>query len=312
MKSFDLKENQLLIHYYFNDDTHVMNAKVRNYCEKEILSIVKTISEEFKVQIDVDVGVKKQGGIIDIYNLNISFGGLVAGLVDFGVLVISIIQLYISRKTKKDKEEQNLRIEHLKSEIELKKGGNDLINNQINRILKQIDYLFNENFKLKKQCSNFYKEMRSENKITKFESCIKDGSILINRDEFDDYILEIEKLDPYVDKNAQIEVISPVLKKTKASWTGIYKGKIIQFKMLSKEFKKSVLDGNVNFKNGTTIIGELKIDRKIDEDGNVIESNCRVTRVNKYFENENPIETPEGKIARKQKEFEQKQMKFDF
>ena len=44
MKEQEKFESQFIIHYYLNDDSHSMNAFVRNAMEKDFLSIVNTIS----------------------------------------------------------------------------------------------------------------------------------------------------------------------------------------------------------------------------------------------------------------------------
>ena len=93
------------------------------------------------------------------------------------------------------------------------------------------------------------------------------------------------------------------LKKGKYQWLGIYNGTVIQFKMKSNEFKNMVLTGQVPFKNGSSIICLLLTSKKIDNQGNEKVTGYEVLEVYNYFENEAPIETPEGK-RRRQKEGE--------
>ena len=122
------------------------------------------------------------------------------------------------------------------------------------------------------------------------------------------FIMTSDDLEPQCDENATIEIISPVLKKGKYQWLGIYNGTVIQFKMKSNEFKNMVLTGQVPFKNGSSIICLLLTNKKIDNQGNEKVTGYEVLEVYNYFENEAPIETPEGKRRRQKEEAEKSQM----
>jgi len=102
------------------------------------------------------------------------------------------------------------------------------------------------------------------------------------------------------------------LKKGKYKWTGIYNGKVIQFAVKSNEFKTLVQTGVIAFKNGTSIKCELVIKRKLDAEGNEKIIGYEVWSVDATFENDKPIETPEGKRKRQKKEAEERQLTFDF
>ena len=47
-----LKGNTIELHYWFNDNSHTMNAIVFNKCEYEFLGIAKEISQKLKVDIE--------------------------------------------------------------------------------------------------------------------------------------------------------------------------------------------------------------------------------------------------------------------
>lgn len=126
--------------------------------------------------------------------------------------------------------------------------------------------------------------------------------------KFDKFIMTSDDLEPQCDENATIEIISPVLKKGKYQWLGIYNGTVNQFKMKSNEFKNMVLIGQVPFKNGSSIICLLLTNKKIDNQGNEKVTGYEVLEVYNYFENEAPIETPGGKRRRQKEEAEKIQM----
>lgn len=74
------------------------------------------------------------------------------------------------------------------------------------------------------------------------------------------------------------------------------------------EFKNIVLTGQVPFKNGSSIICLLLTSKKIDNQGNEKVTGYEVLEVYNYFENEAPIETPEGKRRRQKEKAEKSQM----
>lgn len=316
----DIKETEgssLLLHYYFNDESHAMDAFTHNRCEKELLTIISTISTELKIHAKVEVGVKRQGGIIEIYNFIVSSDGV--AIAAYAALLIQIIQMIIPKKSKKDQIEQDLNIQNLELSIELAKDEllkRKMVNPNINEDI--IKYLLDECIKLKKQKSNFYKRLRTEYKVEKVElsTSINHNAIsqIVLREDFGDYILETDDFDPITDENARIEVISPVLKKGKYKWRGFYVAgnQNIEFSMNDTDFKKEVINNAVPFKNGTFINCELIIERKIDEEGNIYNSNYKVMTVYEIYEGESVTETRKGNQRRIIKESKEQQLKFDF
>lgn len=117
-----------------------------------------------------------------------------------------------------------------------------------------------------------------------------------------------DDIEPENDENAIIEIVSPVLKKGNYKWTGIYNGTVISFSMKSNEFKTLVQTGKILFKNGSSINCHLIINKKINAEGEVHISSYEVVLVNHYFENDKPVETPEGKQKRQMNENKTKQL----
>ncbi len=177
-----------------------------------------------------------------------------------------------------------------------------------------MEELINDNIKLKKQRSNFYQKLEKETKVESFEVAIADDkdnlikTTSVERKDFPLFILESNQLDPVDVEDAIIEIISPVLKKGKDKWTGIYNGEKILFNMLSNEFKTLVQVGDVVFKNGASINCFLQIRKEVDNEGNVKIRSYDVRRVNSHFINEKPVETPEGKHHRQKKESDKMQL----
>lgn len=79
--------------------------------------------------------------------------------------------------------------------------------------------------------------------------------------------------------------------------------------MTDQEFKKNVIGADVTFKSGTFIDCILRISRKIDDLGNVYNSNFSVLTVLRQHEEGIITETSKGRKIRKEKEADNAQTK---
>jgi hypothetical protein len=59
--------NKIELHYFFRDETHTMNAFVRNECEKELLTIFKEVILSLDIEVDVESEAFKEGGLKEIW-----------------------------------------------------------------------------------------------------------------------------------------------------------------------------------------------------------------------------------------------------
>lgn len=176
-----------------------------------------------------------------------------------------------------------------------------------------------ENNTIKKRRSNFYEALEKYPKIDKVSLVLENEAksliyyaTFVCKNNFKEYILTSDDLKPKEIDEAIIEIISPVLKKGKYKWMGIYSGETISFDMKSNEFKTLVQTGRIEFKNGSSINCLLTIRKKIDNEGQEKVVGYDVSRVNHYFENDKPIETPEGKFHRQKQEADKTQTKIEF
>ncbi len=105
----------------------------------------------------------------------------------------------------------------------------------------------------------------------------------INRQEFDSLIIPRAEL-PSEETIYNIELISPVLTKSKAKWEGKVEDKFISFEMSDSTFKNDILHKRIIFQNGDRIIAKVLINHK--DDFGLTKDTYRVTEV-LYF-NDNP------------------------
>ena len=267
MKEQEKFESQFIIHYYLNDDSHSMNAFVRNAMEKDFLSIVNTISCSLNLKIELESRAAKEGGFIEILDIieahPVSSTIIVSSA---GYAIKRFLEYLLTGAYKKNKlENEKLELEILK----LKKESTGVDDNQLEQ-------------KLARPISNYYAKIEKYEKIRAvgFGNEVN-NEYVVQRDEFRNFIL-IDDKEEEVDDDANIEIISPVLKEGRYKWRGIYKNESIDFSMGDSKFKNDIIDGRYDFGNGSFINCQLFITKTYDEFGN--ECKNRSYRVAKVYE----------------------------
>ncbi|WP_103647722.1 hypothetical protein [Campylobacter concisus] len=267
MKGQEKFESQFIIHYYLNDDSHSMNAFVRNAMEKDFLSIVNTISSSLNLKIELESRAAKEGGFIEILDIIEAYPVSSAIIVSSaGYVIKRFLEYRLTGAYKKNKlENEKLELEILK----LKKESAGIDENQLEQ-------------KLARPISNYYAKIEKYEKIRAvgFGNEVN-NEYVVQRDEFRDFIL-IDDKEEEVDDDASIEIISPVLKEGRYKWRGIYKNESIDFSMGDSKFKNDIIDGRYDFGNGSFINCQLFITKTYDEFGN--ECKNRSYRVAKVYE----------------------------
>lgn len=310
--SFKEAANKIELHYFFSDETHSMNALVRNKCEHNLLGILKEISTVLNARLKVETEAYTEGGLKERFVLQSNSESLrsFATSVFHYVLPLEVdIEKTVSEENKEDTKQ---RIEKLRKELKEYERDNNLKIDTEN-----VETLFRNNLKIIKLKSNFYRQLSSCEKVTKFavqrvnavgEYTGKANTI--NRKRFDTYMLIADTLKPETDEAAVIEIISPVLKTGSYKWKGIYvqTGKIINFYMKDEAFKNEVISQSIPFKNGTRIECTLESTRKMNEFGTEVVTGYSVSVVAKKLDDEAVMEMPKVRSIPKKKEAELKQL----
>jgi len=309
----------IAIRYQFSDGSHSMDARVFNYCEKQVIDVLYAVATSYGLKIKVETLPLKDGSLLSFLKINSSTGKKTASILFtiFLSVVANLITDAIKNKPKdtaqiiyeqvmQDPEVQELLREKTKEEIrkeelELKKAN------------ERLQATLEEN-KLKKKKSEFYKALDGYDKVKEVSFYrVREGRDIppfktIERKNFEDFILDSDELEPCLIESARIEIISPVLKKGKYKWNGIYNGTPIPFSMRSVEFKELVQSGQIVFKNGSAIVCVLVIKRKLDSEGNEKITGYEVLRVDSYELDGIPTETTEGKRKRRKDEAKKQQL----
>ena len=316
-----LNSNTLELHYSLNNESHRMDATVQNKCEYELLAIIKEIALKFDVEISIETvplaegGIKRWFKVISKKENKSAFITTAIIIALVSTILVTPLSTTVSKATEKliekifeDKELKELEKEKLKLEIE-----------KLKREIEQKNLQLDQNTVVKKRRSNFYESLEKDSKINQISIIIENDANhpivdeqVVNRPNFKDFILISDDLEPVEIDNAIIEIISPVLKKGNFRWIGILDGEQVIFNMKSNEFKTLVQTGKIEFKNGSSINCLLTIRKKIDNEGNEKIVGYDILRVNHYFENDKPIETPEGKHYRQKQEADKLQIKMSF
>lgn len=309
------------LHYHLSDNSHSMNAFVFNKCEHEILGVLNEIASKLGYYPQIEIEPIENGGVRSWFKLkqenatiqDVFFVTVLAAVVanffsapiqeiaktTVGTIVDKLLEDPEIRELKKEREKLQLQfdIQELKEKLENKIDSVDI-------------------GLIKKKRSNFYESMLQTPKIENFTLSLENAqrdvtaTYSVSRERFSNFVLSTNQLDPLIDEHAVIEIISPVLKRGKYKWSGIYQETPIHFAMNSREFKNSVEIGAVSFKNGSFIDCRLISHRKMDEDGCAQITKHEVDLVNSFIENGVATETPEGRKNRLDQKAKKDQLNF--
>lgn len=264
-------EKQLLqIHYYFTDESHSMDAFVRNAMEKDLLNLINEIANILDIKIKVENQARDEGGLKE--NIIIL---IVGAFSYFAPTINNFATFYATGQNKIQK--LDLRIKE--EEIRKIENQNEQDYVKIQEIKNEYIGKMEENHKIYRLVSNFYNKAEKCEKIEKIGyKTANQSEIVVERNKFKTFILT-ENKDIELIENAEIEIISPVLKEGKYKWKGIYNGNKIDFSMGDSSFKNDVITQKHNFINGTSIICDLEISRTFDEYGEEFKISYRVKKV---------------------------------
>lgn len=311
--------NKIELHYFLRDETHTMNAFIRNECEKELLTIFKEVILSLDIDIDIESEAFKEGGLKEIWKFLGKNGVQIT-------LVLTVFGLILSRIPVENKELVKLQIENLELDNEIKRQELKKIKNEVKteaelteKVVERVLEILDKDYKIVWHKSNFYKKLNFYPKVTKLTTQRLnernepvENERTVERNQFGNFILRSDTFPPNIDEEAVIDIISPVLKKGNFNWKGFYKGDIINFEMNDQIFKNSVLNKEIEFINGTAIKCVLHQNRKIDETGLVKVVQNKVMTVFEIITGDNYVATEQGKKYKRDKDLKNNQLKLDF
>jgi hypothetical protein len=306
--------NKLEIHYFLKNDSHSMDALVRNKCEKEFIEIALELIRALDLDLDIEVEAHAEGGLRDIFRF------VKRKPLETGTLVLTALIAHLSVP---DSELINLQKEDLRLSIEERtqrlqensqqENSNDVFKESLpkssgdsaspnenskqdtgtndkqdekDQSTQKVIEQDTHNTKALVHRSNFYKNLTRYNKVRKlgFRLLSDDNSpatdeTIVQRSQFPSFIVRNNKLPIEYVEDAYIEIISPVLKGN-SKWRGTYiEPPAIGFDMNDATFNAEVEGGIISFSRGDFILCSLEIHREISDSGNINISKYVVTKV---------------------------------
>lgn len=309
--------NKLELRYYFNDKSGYMDAMIRHRCEKEVLSMIRTLSDMLDVKMTIYSEAAPVEGFKEIWAIAGESPRSISVLLNLFMQVFTRPSLLVggrpvADRTADDEEKMQREIAMLRRDLKLKTPSAV--------IPRELVELLNTMPKFCKCKSNFYEALKGYPKVTKItlrelneSNRSRSGSLEVKREQFDYYILRSDDLPPVKDNKATIEIISPVLKDSRYRWKGIYNkgGETIDFYMCDEDFKKDMFDEKISFTSGMCIDCVLEIERRLSELGEVIPISYTVKTVIRTRFDKIEIVTPQGKRHLRKLEAEKKQLTLD-
>lgn len=309
--------NKLELRYYFNDKSGYMDAMIRHRCEKEVLSMIRTLSDMLDVKMTIYSEAAPVEGFKEIWAIAGESPRSISVLLNLFMQVFTRPSLLVggrpvADRTADDEEKMQREIAMLRRDLKLKTPSAV--------IPRELVELLNTMPKFCKCKSNFYEALKGYPKVTKItlrelneSNRSRSGSLEVKREQFDYYILRSDDLPPVKDNKATIEIISPVLKDSRYRWKGIYNkgGETIDFYMCDEDFKKDMFDEKISFTSGMCIDCVLEIERRLSELGEVIPISYTVKTVIRTRFDKMEIVTPQGKRHLRKLEAEKKQLTLD-
>ncbi|GFD81184.1 hypothetical protein KUL118_40460 [Tenacibaculum sp. KUL118] len=313
----------LQLHYFLKDELHSVDAFINNKAEYELLRIFKEVTSilELEGELQFETIAIEEGGIKAFYKLiskKKNKRKIKNALLYLAGILSVIISDVVSDQIKTDheyeklkKEEIRLRIEKLKRDLE----DEETTEQDKTLIIQNLSVFIAETNKVKLFKSNFYSTLLKEEKIEHVSTQRLNENLepitnenIVPRKDFDKFILHSVDIDPDFRESEIIEIVSPVLKKGNMKWKGIYNEKPISFYMRDGEFLTSVINKEISFSNGTSIIADIEFEQKMNDDGEIEIGTISIFNVTDVFEDSKKIETKRKKRNRELRN----QTKMDF
>lgn len=290
--------SKLEIHYYFNDESHTLDAHLRNKCEAELLAIITEIAQELGIALTIDSEAYTEGGFKDKWKFIGENSVQITTIIAILTLILSRIPISDNKLKREETllsiQEKRLNIEKLRKELEKGEPKNETLISAGNAV--------ESNLKVVARRSNFYKSVNHCHKIRSIGfNSLNDNNRLVtdehvvHRPEFHKFILHSDEMTPLIFDDAKIEIISPVLRQGDYKWRGIFDGEPISFSMTDFEFKHDVLLKKVSFQNGSVIECVLKVNRKLNEVGEIVPANYTVETVLEKVDGDVRLQTVQGR-----------------
>lgn len=296
-------ENELILHYQFDENLHEIDANMHNQAEQNILSIINEISKSLDIDVEIDLILNVAGGWRDILKFKPKTD---VDKIIFTALYTPIILLLISHFLTSNSKLDDAQISYYQNQAEVAKSQKILNEKQIeyfNKLISNIPSVNNSETvkKIYKKQSELYRVMDNERHTKSFSVEVRSSKntfsevATVQKSDFNKFIIEPHE-EIEIDKDATVELVAPVLNNNgRIKWKGIYNDTLIDFSMRDKEFREKILKKEIRFESENIISAVLEIKRKVNDDGDEDSVSYAVTAVlATEYKDGGYIETPKG------------------
>ena len=162
---------KLELHYYLTDESHSMDAFVKNKAEAELLKVFKEISDILELDLSFEIEALNEGGIKEFFKLlkkKKTKKQIAKILAIIGVIFSGVLTNVISDQITKNPELEKLQIEE--SQLHIRKLKSDLEKENITEeestlIIENLTIIISNSDKIKFHRSNFYSNLLKEDKV---------------------------------------------------------------------------------------------------------------------------------------------------
>ena len=303
----------LEIHYWLANNSHSMDAKVFYTCQQELLGLIEYVAKQFGVTICIETFPLEKGGIKTWLKAN----GV--SLVAIPLIVTITGNILSSAPSEAIGEFVRHQVEEYLKSPEVKEL--EVLRNEKEKLIleAEIAKLKGKSAKFQTQYtdtairvkrSNYYQKLINYKNLEKISFEQKDNPLkkrniwegTVLKEHFSAYQIDSSDVDPVEHTEAMIEIVAPILKRSKRKWRGIYKKKDISFRMSDQEFQNDVYSRKISFFNGSVINCLLLEKQKINRDGEVVTSEYEVIEVNNMSINGVPQEVIHHRKSKKKED----------
>ena len=304
----------LELHYYLEQDSHAIDAVLRNKCEAELLAIFQEVASTFELEVEIESLARQEGGVKEWWKFIGANSAQITFILTILALILTRIPVSDADKDAREKrvaeltiEEKTLAIEERRLAIaKLKKESMTGVVEE--KTLEKATQLTDHNLKIQARKSNFYKNLCNYDKVTGISFSSIDAAHVavgderfVSKSQFNRFVLFSTDLPVEKNENAKIEIVSPVLREGNFKWKGFLNNQILSFSMKDEDFRNSVLREEVTFQHGSQIECVLCTYRKFDEIGAIVITGHSVITVLEKTAGVTTQETLQGKKFRAQK-----------
>ncbi|MDM0086081.1 MULTISPECIES: hypothetical protein [unclassified Variovorax] len=300
-------QGQLLVHFFLEDQSHVMDALVLHACEGEVLALVKEVGKQLGIELRIESRAYGEGGLevylnfIGKHAVSLTLlGGVVTGICSATVWMryqSKLLDQQVEMNAFALERDKKLSIQQIelndlnlkKTRLELKKleqeaaadaprlpatGSTLSLHIDEPPTVEAVLPALLGNRRIIKLRSQFYESLLGYSKVSAvgFAPTHKpqpEQERIIKRPSFEEFIVRLEELEPTRIEKAEIEIIAPVLIRDGGKWRGRFEGRVISFLISDDLFLAKVAQKRVKFQNGTTLVCRLMIHLREDDAGNI-------------------------------------------